>query len=153
MLVPKQPHGGHPGRSAARRALTWFACALVLMVSASACGSATPPAGQGSVDGGIVPCAALGPPSGVQYAAGTVVVLEGRVTWRSTGPGSSVAVFPKVIAARETIATNASYQFGLPPGEYVLQAHFPAPANVTPFIAITVRAGVTQHVDIPNMCI
>jgi len=62
-------------------------------------------------------------------------------------------VFPKVVAAQETVATNASYQFALGPGDYVLQAHFPPLANVTPFISVTVTAGITEHADIPNMCI
>jgi hypothetical protein len=102
--------------------------------------------------GGIVPCAALGPPMGEQYAAGTVSVLEGHVTWRTTGPGNSVLVFPTAVAAQETVGTNASYQFALPPGAYVLQARFPPPANVTPFIGVTVKSGNTEQVDIPNMC-
>jgi hypothetical protein len=126
--------------------------ALLLAVSVSACGSPTPPPGEGLVVGGIIPCAALGPPAGVWYAAGTVTVLEGVVTWRTVGPGSSAAVFPRTIAAQRTVTTNASYQFALAPGDYVFQAHFPPPANVSPFVSVTVRSGVTNHVDIPNMC-
>jgi hypothetical protein len=126
--------------------------ALVLAVGATACGSSTPPPGEGLVVGGIIPCAALGPPPGVQYAAGTVTVLEGVVTWRNTGPGTSVAVFPTNVEAKQTVMTNASYQFALAPGDYVLQAHFPPPANVTPFVSVTVRSGVTNDVDVPNMC-
>jgi hypothetical protein len=125
---------------------------LFLVVSASACGSTNPPPGEGLVVGGIIPCAALGPPPGVQYAAGTVTVLEGEMTWRSIGAGSSVAMFPTTVRAQEQVSTNSSYQFALAPGEYVLQAHFPPPANVTPFVSITVESGTTKHVDIPNMC-
>lgn len=131
----------------------WTILALVVGVGLSACGSPSPPAGEGLVTGGIVPCAALGPPNGEQYAAGTVMVLQGQISWRTTGPGTSVVVFPKIVAAQATLATNASYQFGLAPGKYVLQARFPAPANVMPFISITVKVGATEHVDIPNMCI
>jgi hypothetical protein len=126
--------------------------ALLLGVSASACGSPSPPPGEGLVVGGIIPCAALGPPPGVQYAAGTVTVLEGVVTWRTTGPGTSVVVFPETVEAQQTVSTNASYQFALAPGDYVFQAHFPPPANVTPFVSVTVRGGITKYVDIPNMC-
>ena len=135
-------------------AVSW-ACALLaflLAVSASACGSPNPPTGEGLVVGGIIPCAALGPPAGVQCAAGTVTVLEGVVTWRTIGPGTSSAVFPHTVEAQQTVTTNASYQFALAPGDYVFQAHFPPPANVSPFVSVTVRSGVTKHADIPNMC-
>jgi hypothetical protein len=131
---------------------SWTSILLALLLGASACGSPNPPPGEGLVVGGIMPCAALGPPAGVQYAAGTVMVLEGVVTWRTTGPGTSVAVFPKIVEAQQTVMTNASYQFALPPGDYVFQAHFPPPANVSPFVSVAVRSGVTKHVDIPNMC-
>ena len=61
-------------------------------------------------------------------------------------------MFPKVVAARENMATNASFTFALGPGDYVLQAHFATPANVTPFVDVTVKAGTTEDVDIPNTC-
>jgi hypothetical protein len=80
------------------------------------------------------------------------VSLRGHVTWRTTGPGTSVAVFPKTVEAQQTVTKNASYQFALAPGDYVFQAHFPPPANVSPFVGVTVRPGITGHVDIPNMC-
>jgi hypothetical protein len=61
-------------------------------------------------------------------------------------------VFPTNVEARQTVGTNASYQFALGPGDYVLRAYFPPPANVSPFVSVTVRSGVTNYVDIPNMC-
>jgi len=140
-------------RLGSARSWAGIICAFVVVVGASACGSPNPPPGKGLVVGGIIPCAALAPPSGVEYAAGTVTALEGKMTWRPTGPGTSVAVFPKAVAARETVAMNGSYQFALAPGDYVLQAHLPPPANVTPFVSVTVKAGTTQHADIPNVCI
>lgn len=139
-------------RLGSARSWAWIICAFVVVVGASACGSPSPPPGKGLVVGGIIRCAALAPPSGVQYAAGTVTALEGKMTWRSSGSGTSVAVFPKVVAARESVAMNGSYQFALAPGDYVLQAHFPPPANVSPFISLTVKAGTTEQVDIPNIC-
>jgi hypothetical protein len=126
--------------------------ALFLGTSATGCGSPNPPPREGLVIGGIIPCAALGPPAGVQYAAGTVTVLEGVVTWRTVGPGMSAAAFPRTVEAQQTVTTNTSYQFALAPGDYVFKAHFPPPANVDPFVSVTVKSGVTQHVDIPNMC-
>ena len=142
-----------PGRrSAGATSRTCALLALLLVVSASACGSPNPPPGEGLVVGGIIPCAALGPPAGVQYAAGTVTVLEGVVTWRTVEPGTSAAVFPHIVEAQQTVTTNASYQFALAPGDYVFQAHFAPPANVSPFVSVTLQSGVTKHVDIPNMC-
>lgn len=147
-----QPRGRRIDPVGTVAALGWAILALVVGVALCACGSPSPPAGEGFVTGGIVPCAALGPPSGEQYSAGTVMVLRGQISSRATGPRRSVVVFPKIVAAQTTVATNASYQFGLAPGKYVLQAHFPAPANVLPFVSITVKAGATEDVDIPNMC-
>ena len=132
--------------------LSWACTLMALLLGVSACGSPSPPPGKGLVVGGIIPCAALGPPPGVQYAAGTVTVLEGVVTWRAVGPGTSADVFPHTVEAQRTVTTNASYQFALASGDYVFQAHFPPPANVSPFVSVTVRSGVTTHVDIPNMC-
>lgn len=123
-------------------------CAFVVGVGVSACGSPSPPPGKGLVVGGIIPCWGYAPPSGVQYAAGTVTVLEGKMN----GPGTSVAVVPNVVAARETVAINGSYQFALAPGDYVLEAHFSPPAGITPSTSVTVKAGTTEHVDIPNTC-
>jgi len=152
MFMLAQALGRHTERSAAPSLWPRILFALVLAVCANACGTPNPPPNEGLVVGGIIPCAALGPPTGVQYAAGTVTVLEGVLTWRTTGPGTSVVVFPQTVAARQTVLTNASYRFALAPGDYVLQAQFPPPANVTPFVSVTVRAGTTEQVDIPNMC-
>jgi hypothetical protein len=149
LAAPRRPGGRSVGTASWRGILL----ALLLGVGASACGSHDPPPGEGLVVGGIIPCAALGPPAGVQYASGTVTALRGVVTWRTTGPGTSVAVFPKTVDARQTVTTNASYQFALAPGDYVFRAHFPPPATVSPFVSVTVRSGITTHVDIPNMCI
>jgi len=107
---------------------------------------------MGVVSGGIHPCqgVVLSPSPG--YAAGTVTVLRGTVTWRDLGNGSRQAVFPTAVAATATVGRNQTYRFVLPPGDYVLQAHFPPPANVMPFAPATVRAGTSQQFDIPNMC-
>lgn len=152
MFMLAQALGRHGKRSAGASSWPRILLALVLAVCAFACGTPNPPPGEGLVVGGITPCAALGPPAGVQHAAGTVTVLEGALTWRSTGPGTSVVVFPQTVAARQTVPTNASYQFALAPGDYVLKAQFPPRRSVTPFVSVTVRTGTTKHVDIPNMC-
>jgi hypothetical protein len=97
-------------------------------------------------------CAARPWEGSPRICAGTVTVFEGVVTWRSIGPGSFAAVFPNTEEAQKTVTRNASYQFALAPGDYVFQAHFPSPANPSPFVSVTVRSGITMQVDIPNMC-
>ena len=128
-----------------QRLLTLSALAAAL----GGCGGVTP----GVVSGGIEPCQAILFPGGPTYAAGTVTVLRGAVSWRSTGPGSSQVVFPVSVAALAIVATNTTYRFVLAPGEYVFRAAFPPPVKPTPWISITVQSGSAQHVDIPNMCI
>ncbi len=113
---------------------------------------ASVPSGMGAVIGGIDPCSGLPIVGGPRYAAGTVTVLKGTVSWEPTGPGTSAAVFPATVAASQSLAENATYRFVLAPGTYVLRAGFPPPANVEPYATVTVLAGRTLHVDIPNMC-
>ena len=116
------------------------------------CDTSGVPNGTGVVAGGIIPCAGIPIPNGPHYAAGTVTVLNGHVTWQSTGQGNLVNVFPTRVVAQERVATNATYRFVLEPGEYVLEAQFPPPSNVLPYTAVTVRVGDHLSVDVPNMC-
>jgi hypothetical protein len=101
------------------------------------------PKGNGVVTGVIILC------GGVPTPDGTVAVLKGQVT---AGLGSSGPVFPTTVVAQERVATNATYRFVLKPGDYVLHAQFPSPANVIPFTNITLRAGDNLSVDIPTVC-
>ena len=117
------------------------------------CGTSGVPNGKGVVTGGIMPCEGIVIPNGPHYAAGAVTVLKGQVTWKSTGQGTSVAVFPTTVVAQESVAMNATYRFALEPGQYVLEAQFPPPSNALPFTGVTLRAGDNLSVDIPNMCI
>jgi hypothetical protein len=104
------------------------------------------------ITGGIIPCQGIVMPGGPRYAAGTVTVFDGRLTWRSIGSGSSVAVFPTSVVARQVVGLNQTYVFALIPGDYVLQATFAPPANVHPFTSAAVTAGTATEVDIPNQC-
>ena len=107
--------------------------------------SVTPaPNGKGVITGGIIPCEGIPIPSGPRYAAGTVTVFKGHI--------ASTGVLPTTAVAQESVAVNATYRFVLDPGQYVLQAQFPPPANVLPFASVTLRAGDNLGVDIPNMC-
>jgi len=129
---------------------------MFVLVLAAMLNSACAPAlqsGNGLVVGGVDPCSGLGfAPPGERYEAATVTVREGHISWEPAGPGSSTMILPKVVSARQTVSTNELYRFTLAPGDYVLEAQFPPPSNVTPFTAVTVKAGVTAVVDIPNMC-
>ena len=61
-------------------------------------------------------------------------------------------VLPKIVSARQSVLKNELYRFSLAPGDYVLEAQFPPPANVTPVTTVIVKAGATAIVDIPNEC-
>jgi len=122
--------------------------ALVLLAATAGCAGGN----TGTVTGGIIPCAGIPYPGEPHYAAGTVTVLEGQVHWRSTGPGSSMIVFPTAAVAVEQVEVDASYDFILGPGDYVLRARFPAPGNIEPWVSVTVHTGQTAHVDVPNLC-
>jgi hypothetical protein len=112
--------------------------------------AAAPP--TGTVTGGIDPCEGVVIPGGPSYAGGTVVVLQGSIEWQATGPGTSALVLPTHVVASQSVGVNQTYSFALPPGSYVLVAHFPPPANVAPFVSLTVTAGTAQSANIPNMC-
>lgn len=112
-----------------------------------------PPHGQAVLTGGIIPCAGIPVRNGPRYSAGLVDVLKGQVTWRTTAPGNQQAVFPESVVTEQRVSTNGSYRFVLGPGRYVLQAHFPAPVNVTPFTEVVLATGTVVTVDIPNMCL
>lgn len=107
----------------------------------------------GTVTGGIQPCQALPAPGAPEYAAGTVTVLQGAISWRSTGawdvrPGAA----PRVVAQQQ-VPVDWRYSFSLKPGDEVLQAHYLPPAEIAPTVSITLHAGETLHADIPNQCI
>ena len=64
-----------------------------------------------------------------------------------------------VVVVTEQVGVDASYDFILEPGHYVLRARFPPPAitapsvsMIEPWVSVTVHTGQTTHIDIPNMC-
>jgi hypothetical protein len=111
------------------------------------------PGNTGTVTGGIIPCSGLPLLGEPHYAAGIVTVLEGQIHWRTTGPGTSVQVFPTTVVVTEQVGVDTSYDFVLPAGDYVLRARFPVPRTIAPWVSVTVHAGQTEHIDIPNLCI
>ena len=103
-----------------------------------------PPSGEGIVTGGITPCTGVVLPSGSpHFAAGTVVVFRGTTT-QSPSPADEVA--------SSTVAANGEYRFTLAAGTYMLVGHYAAGANVQPSVAVTVKAGQTTTINIPNEC-
>lgn len=114
-------------------------------------GPPSPMASLGMLSGGISPCEGI-PIPGPTYAAGTVVVLQGTVGWRSVGPGTWASVFPTRAVATETVGVDETYTFRLAPGRYVLVGHYPPPTNVTPWVEVSLHAGQVVRADIPNMC-
>lgn len=130
-----------PGRRSAG-ALS-LACLAGLL---GACGSAP---STGTVVGGVIPCSAL-LSSMVhlpKYAAADVVVLKGSARW---GIHGAVYPTPAVVVTSRSVAVNESYTFALPPGSYFIEARFPPPANVLPWVDVTVNAGQETHSDIPS---
>ncbi len=106
-----------------------------------------PHTNMGLLTGGIIPCAGIPFPSGPHYAAGMVLVLRGVDVLQKSGPLISQAE-----VTRQQVTVNQGYLFALPAGSYVLQAQFPPPGNVRPFVGIAVEADKAIKVDIPNMC-
>lgn len=144
------------GRMWARRAALLLTCLAVFAYGTSSTNSFAPepPHYKAFVTGGIDPCQGIPIPGGPRYAAGTVTVLKGRLSWASTrSEPALVPVFPTSMAAQATVAIDATYSFALEPGDYVLEAHYSPPSDVVPFTEITVHANDDLAVDIPNMCI
>ena len=132
------------------RNLLGAAAALLVALSITAV-AITPPL-RGVVSGGIKSCDALGNPDLPHYAAGSVTVLKGQVTWRSSqGTPTYVDVLPSTVVAQEGIPTNGMYRFDLEPGSYVLEAA--PPGSYGPYSTVRISAGDDVVVDIPNTCI
>jgi hypothetical protein len=128
--------------SARSRVTGLLAAALALLSSAAF----VVPDVKGIVTGGIIPCAGIPIPDSPHYAAGTVTVLKGQVSWKSAEQGFTAMVFPSNVVAQQRVDTNTTYRFVLEPGQYVLQA-----GNA--FTTATLQPSDDLFVDIPNMCI
>lgn len=111
------------------------------------------PAGYGVVLGGIDPC--VGPPTRTPpgYAWGTVVVFQGSVTPAQTGAGVQQPVLPTQQVTSVAVAEGGEYRFALPPGPYVLVAHYEQWQSGWPWASVSVVAGQTTRQDIPTSCL
>ena len=113
----------------------------------------------GRVTGYIQPCEGTWVPlytsTGARLfsAAATVEALRGREYLRPLGGGSYRMVLPAVVAARERISQNQKFRFeDLSPGRYVILARYVG-GNVSTWLDVSVAAGQTADVYLPNRCI
>ena len=127
----------------ARSRVTGLLAAALLLLSSAA--FAVPDV-KGVITGGITPCSGIYVPGSPHYAAGTVTVLKGHVSWKSAEQGYTAMVFPSHVVAQQRVDTNTTYRFVLEPGQYVLQA-----GNA--FASVNLQPSDDLFADIPNMCI
>lgn len=150
-LVP--PAGSRGSRITLRRVRAFALPLVALALALAAC----TPSSEGSVVGGVLPCLALAiAPPGPHYVAAIITVVKGSTSWKPSGaPGTFVVVFPATVVAKETVGTNETYSFDLPPGRYVLRASYLMSANVgvSAWADVTVTAGTTEYVDVSDRCI
>ena len=137
-----------------RTAIVVAAVALMFLGLVGSTSSVLHFSGRGIVVGGLAPCDALGASNGPRYAAGTVTVLRGQVSWRNAGAGNIEAIFPTTVASHQEVGANGLYWFVLGPGDYVLVGRYSSSgASVSPWAEVSVRPGLLAHVDVPDMCI
>jgi hypothetical protein len=162
-------------RAHARRRRLKLAVALVLLVGLAAAAvligrvvsgtratarprQAVLAAGTGTVTGHLAACFGILPRTGaLPVTPGTVVALRGRMTEKRAGPDSWIYMFPKgPAAASEHISDNydQTFRFALAPGHYVIAGRYDydPPGYYGTFSQVTVTAGATIRVDLPNLC-
>jgi hypothetical protein len=103
----------------------------------------------GGVTGYIDPCEGVG--TGLPYAAGTVMALRGRETWKPDGHGTDRLQFPAAVAARQHVGESHKFDFDLAPGQYVLVARYDRGNGMT-FLDVSVAAGRVLDRDLPDLC-
>jgi hypothetical protein len=103
----------------------------------------------GGVTGYIDPCEGVG--TGLPYAAGTVMALRGRETWKPDGHGTDRLQFPAAVAARQHVGESHKFDFDLAPGQYVLVARYDHGNGMT-FLDVSVAAGRVLDRDLPDLC-
>jgi hypothetical protein len=105
----------------------------------------------GRVTGYIDACRGIAIPGAPPYAAGTVIALRGRPTWKDNGPGTYRLQLPATAAARQHVAEGQPFSFDLSVGQYVLVVGDDG-RSVLSFVDVTVTAGRVLHQDLPNLC-
>jgi hypothetical protein len=116
---------------------------------------AAPAAGTGIVTGHLAACSGLPLANGRAVTPGTVVAFRGHVTWKPTAPGTWMMAYPNGPAvASQHISDNydQTFRFALPPGHYVLAGRYDSGSGYDTFREVTVTAGATLRVDLPDDC-
>jgi hypothetical protein len=126
------------------RAVAFLVAGLMLVSG----GLTALPYWHATVSGGIVQCSGIWDPTAPRYAAGTVTVLKGQVTWKSAASPDLVPVLPTTVVATERVGPDSTYFFVLEPGRYVLQARYSAPIEVALFSEVTVQPGDDVSLDL-----
>jgi hypothetical protein len=164
----RRSSGGRPVlddalRAQARYRRAWRAglAAATLLPGALAGLRAGPPGGAaatGAVTGYVQPCSGLllppGPAAGARplSAAATVVALPGKEYLKPAGRGRYDTVFPAAVAARARVRQDQRFRLGgLSPGRYVILARYTG-GNVITWLDVSVTAGGTDDVALPNGC-
>jgi hypothetical protein len=114
--------------------------------------SASIPAGDGVVVGGIDVCNGAGIGTVHGFMAGTVKVLRGKVALVPETGGITKQVLPSDQVASTRVAKNQKYSFTLPDGSYVLSVKYGGPGAYAPFVSVVVRLGRITQQNIPNLC-
>jgi hypothetical protein len=110
-----------------------------------------PLARTGAVIGYIERCVGIARPGQLPpYPAGAVEALRGRETLRRLLSGPLQLVLPKTVVATEQVRTGQMFAFHLPPGRYVLLAHYDQGA--TSLLSLSIRAGPVVRRNLPNLC-
>ncbi len=162
LIAQAREHRRHRHR---RAAIIAVAAALLIAASAMAIrtwvaigpasgrgtGGSLPGAHTGVVTGYIDPCAGIAPAGSMPAsAAGTVRALRGRYHLRRTAAGPRKLVLPKTAVATDHVAAGQKFRFRLPPGPYVLTAHYDGGAFS--LLSVTVSADVTKDRNLPDLC-
>jgi hypothetical protein len=85
-------------------------------------------------------------------AAATVEALPGREYLKPVGGGTYRVVLPRVVVAWERVSQNQKFRLDdLVPGRYVILARYPG-GNASTWLDVSVIAGRTADVDLPNVC-
>jgi hypothetical protein len=112
--------------------------------------------GAGIVTGHLAACFGVALPNRpLPVTPGTVVALRGVVTDKKVGPGTWTYAYPRGPAvASQPITDNyrQTFRFALPPGRYVIAGRYDGWSGYGPFSDVTVTAGTTIRVNLPDEC-
>jgi hypothetical protein len=135
-------------------AASTFAIRTWLVMAPAATGgiaaTVAPVAGMSGVTGYIQPCIGVGPPGRLSYPAGVVAARPAHERLVGTYQSPFRPVVPPKVVAIDLVKADQKFHFHLPPGRYVLVAHFEG--TVISLLNVSITAGAMLHRDIPASC-